>query len=180
MLPPEGQVRVVVEGVRPEIDCGAFPVKRIAGDRVVVEADIFTDGDDLVAGEIQYRHGGEDVWRRLPMKLMGNDRWCGDFLASKLGKYHYTVEGWLDRFGTWRSAMVKRINSGQDVRTDRLIGASLVEEAASRAAPEDAAKLHEWVRILRDEGSPEQAIPGDEIAALVERYPDRRFAARYG
>jgi starch synthase (maltosyl-transferring) len=180
MLSPEGRVRVVVEGVRPEIDCGAFPAKRIAGDRVIVEADIFTDGHDLVAGEILYRHGLEEVWRRSPLKLVGNDRWRGDFLASKLGKYRYTVEGWIDRFGTWRNAMIKRINSGQDVGAERLIGASLVEEAASRAAPEDAARLHEWARILRDEGSPAQAILGDEIAAVVERYPDRRFAARYG
>ncbi len=180
MPSPEGRGRVIVEGVRPEIDCGAFPAKRIAGDRVIVEADIFTDGHDLVAGEILYRHGQEDVWRRSPLKLVGNDHWRGEFLASKLGKYRYTVEGWIDRFGTWRSAMIKRIKSGQDVRTERLIGARLIEEAASRAGPEDAARLHEWVRLLRDEGSPEQAIPGDEIAALVERYPDRRFAARYG
>jgi len=105
----EGRIRVVVEGVRPEIDCGAFPAKHIAGDRVVVEADIFTDGHDLVAGEILYRHEQEEGWRRSPLKLVGNDRWRGDFLASKLGKYRYTVEGWIDRFGTWRSAMIKRI-----------------------------------------------------------------------
>src|SRR5438105_3032969 len=74
----EGRIRVVVEGVRPEIDCGAFPAKRIAGDRVIVEADIFTDGHDLVAGEILYRHGQEEAWRRSQMKRVGNDRWRGD------------------------------------------------------------------------------------------------------
>src|SRR5260370_3624252 len=182
MLPPEGQVRVVVEGVRPEIDCGAFPVKRIAGDCVIGEGDIFNDGHDSVAGEILYRDACEEVWRRSPMRLVGNDHWRGDFLASKLGKYHYTVEGWIDRFGTWRNAMIKRIKSGQDVRTEVLIGADLVEEAASRAAAEDAAMLRDWVRILRDERSPEsgkQTILGDEIADVVQQYPDRRFAARY-
>src|SRR5439155_19775657 len=142
MPSPEGRIRVVVEGVRPEIDCGAFPAKRIAGDRVIVEADIFTDGHELVAGEILYRHGQEEAWRRSQMKLVGNDRWRGDFLASKLGKYRYTVEGWIDRFGTWDSPMIKRIKSGEDGRTERLSGASLMEEAASRAEPEDAARLH--------------------------------------
>jgi len=183
MLPPEGRVRVVVEGVRPEIDRGEFPVRRIVGDSVMVQADIFTDGHDSVAGEILYRYGREGVWLRSPMKSLGNDHWSGDFLASKVGKYHYTVEGWIDRFGTWRNAMVKRIDSGQDVRVECLIGANLVEEAASRAAPEDAARLRDCVRILRDESSPEsarQAILDDEIAAIVQRYPDRRFAARYG
>ena len=183
MLPPEGRVRVVVEGVRPEIDSGAFPVKRILGDSVIVQADIFTDGHDSVAGDILYRYGPEDAWLRSPMTLVGNDHWRGNFLASKVGRYHYTVEGWIDRFGTWRNAMIKRISSGQDIRTDCLIGATLVEEAASRAEPEDTAKLHDWVRILRDEWSPErgeEAVLGDAIAAIVQRYPDRRLAARYG
>ena len=122
---------------------------------LVVEADIFTDGHDSVAGEILYRYEREEVWRRSPMKPVGIDRWRGDFLASKVGKYYYTIEGWIDRFGTWRNAMIKRIDSGQDIRIECLIGAGIAEEAASRAAPEDAARLHDWIRILRDERSPE-------------------------
>jgi starch synthase (maltosyl-transferring) len=179
MLPPEGRVRIAVEGVRPEIDCGAFPVKRIVGETVVVQADIFTDGHDLVAAEVLYRYGHAGEWQRSPMKLVGIDRWRGDFLASKVGKYYYTVEGWIDRFGTWRNAMIKRIDSGQDVRVDCLIGAKLVGEAASRAAPEDAARFQEWARMLRDEPGRTDEILGDEAAAILKRYPDRRFAARY-
>ncbi len=37
--PEDGRSRVVIEGVTPEIDGGAFPIKRIVGDTVVVEAD---------------------------------------------------------------------------------------------------------------------------------------------
>ena len=183
MLSSDGRVRVVVEGVRPEIDCGAFPVKRIIGDSVIVQADIFTDGHDSVAGEILYRYEREEAWQRSPMRLAGTDRWQGSFLASKLGKYQYTVEGWIDRFGTWRNAMIKRVDSSKDVGTEYLIGANLVEEAASRATSEDAARLHDWARILREEWRSEsarQAILGDELAAIVQRYPDRRFASRYG
>ena len=182
MLPPEGRVRVVVEGVGPEIDGGAFPAKRTVGEFLVVQADIFTDGHDSVAGEILYRYEREEVWRRSPMKPVGIDRWRGDFLASKVGKYYYTVQGYIDRFGTWRNAMIKRIDSGQDIRTECLIGAGIAEEAASRAAPEDAARLQDWIRILRDERSLEggkRAVLDDEIAAIVQRHPDRQFAARY-
>src|SRR5580704_2516180 len=116
MLQPEGRIRVVIEGVRPEIDCGAFPVKRIVGESLVVEADIFTDGHDLVSGEILYRRAQEGDWRRAPMKFAGNDHWRGEFPVAEPGSYQYTVEGWIDRFGTWRNAMIKRIDSGQDVR----------------------------------------------------------------
>ena len=39
----ENRTRIVIEGVTPEIDSGCFPIKRIIGDKVVVEADIFAD-----------------------------------------------------------------------------------------------------------------------------------------
>src|ERR1700733_9111609 len=127
MLPPEGRVRVVVEGVRPEIDGGAFPVKRIVGESLAVEADIFTDGHDSVAGDVLYRNSKEGVWQRAPMTRLGNNRWRGGFQVHKAGRYEYTVEGWIDRFGTWRNAMIKRIESGRDIATECLIGAALVE-----------------------------------------------------
>src|SRR5216683_4738486 len=100
MLPPEGRVRVVIEGVRPEIDHGAFPAKRIAGDSVIVEADILADGHDSVAGEIVYRHEQEEVWRRLPMKLVGNDHGAAVFFASRLGKNNSTLEAGATGFET--------------------------------------------------------------------------------
>jgi starch synthase (maltosyl-transferring) len=182
MPQPEGRTRVVVERVHPEVDCGRFPSKCIAGDSVTVDADIFTDGHDLVAGEILYRRPEEETWRRVPMKSMGNDRWRAEIPAVEMGRYLYTVEGWIDHFETWQRAMVKRIGSGQNVGTDCLIGANLVEDAASRAVDEDAGKLREWVRMLRNENDPgrrSQVALADELTALVRRYPDRRFAARY-
>ena len=45
----DGRKRVVIEGDYPEIDCGRFPIKRAVGERVNVEADIFSDGHDEVA-----------------------------------------------------------------------------------------------------------------------------------
>ena len=44
----EGRNRVIIEAVRPRVDCGRFPAKAVLGERVVVEADIFADGHDLV------------------------------------------------------------------------------------------------------------------------------------
>jgi starch synthase (maltosyl-transferring) len=182
MLPPDGRVRVIVDGIRPEVDGGAFPAKRIVGDLVIVEADISTDGHDSVAGDVLYRQAQEEVWRRVPMTRVANDRWRGGFPATQVGKCRYTVEGWIDRFETWRSAMVKRIESRSDVTAEWLMGAGLVEEAASRATPGDAARLQDWVRLIREGRSSEsgkQEILGSELGAIVQRYPDRRFARRY-
>ncbi len=176
----DGRVRAVMEGVRPEIDCGAVPAKRIAGDVVIVEADIFADGHDSIAADLLCRCGKEGDWRRSPLKWAGNDRWRGNFLAANVGKYYFTIDAWIDRFATWRNGMIKRTRS-EDVRGEFLIGAGLLEEAALRATPEDAAELQQWARVLRADDHPaKQAALEEAVAAIMRRYPDRRFAARYG
>jgi starch synthase (maltosyl-transferring) len=53
--PDGGRRRCVIEGVWPEVDCGRYPAKRILGDDVVVEADVFGDGHEDVAAVLQYR-----------------------------------------------------------------------------------------------------------------------------
>src|SRR5439155_17568468 len=97
----EGRRRVVIEGVRPEVEGGTYPIKRVRGEDVVVEADVFADGHDLLSAVLRYRREGED-WSESPMRLVGNDRWRGSFTVQEMGRYRYTVRGWVDRFGSWR------------------------------------------------------------------------------
>ncbi|MCZ2150473.1 MAG: alpha-1,4-glucan--maltose-1-phosphate maltosyltransferase [Bryobacterales bacterium] len=182
-LTEEGRNRVAIEGVRPEIDCGRFAIKRVIGDVVEVEADVFADGHDVIRCRVLYRHESEPEWREALMEAIGNDRWRGVFPVSVLGRYRYTVEGWVDRFLTWRGDLRKRIAAGQDVRVEALAGAELVEEAAGRAEGADRDRLMEWAAILRAEAAAEErnapALDG-ELAEVVSRYPDRRLATRYG
>ena len=52
---PEQPRRVVIEGIRPSVDGGLVPIKRVLGDRVVVRVDLLADGHDKVAGRLLYR-----------------------------------------------------------------------------------------------------------------------------
>ena len=52
----DGRMRAVIDRVIPELDGGRFPVKRVVGDRMVVEADVFADGHDVLACMLGYRH----------------------------------------------------------------------------------------------------------------------------
>jgi starch synthase (maltosyl-transferring) len=54
----DGRVRVVIENIQPAVDGGRFPVKRTTGDEVVVEADCFADGHDVVACMLRWRSAG--------------------------------------------------------------------------------------------------------------------------
>jgi starch synthase (maltosyl-transferring) len=45
----EGRRRLCIENVSPEIDGGRFAIKRVIGECVAVEADVFADGHDSLA-----------------------------------------------------------------------------------------------------------------------------------
>ncbi len=180
----EGRARVVIAGVQPEIDDGGFPIKRTVGEKVVVEADIFADGHDALAATLLYRREADKEWIQVPLQPVVNDRWRGEFLVLKLGHYRYTVQAWVDRFASWRRDLAKRIEAGQDITVELLIGADLIEEAIARAATEDARKLQEWVAVLRQAQKSQlsakvQLALAEELGPLVEKYPDRQLAMTY-
>jgi starch synthase (maltosyl-transferring) len=178
----DGRSRVVIEGVHPEIDGGQFPIKRVVGEHVVVEADVFADGHDSVSCQVVYRAGTDREWRGESMRLLPNGRWRADFQVTRLGRYRYTIEGWIDPFKTWRSDLVKRYTAQQDLSIDLLVGAGLLEDAAGRASGQDSLKLAAWARRLRQQSDQEsklQVALSDEVAAVIDRYPARRFTKRY-
>lgn len=178
----DGRHRVVIERVSPEIDCGRFSIKRVVGEAVVVEADVYVDGHDQVACRILFWRDSSDELQTSPMKPLGNDRWRGSFSVHEVGRYRYSVEAWIDRFQTWRTELLKRVAAGQDVQVELVIGSGLIEDAAARAEGDDAAMLREWAQRLRAEKDLPQAttIALEENAlAVVQCYPDLRFASRY-
>lgn len=177
----DGRVRAMIEGVQPEIDAGRFPIKRVIGETVHVEADVFGDGHDAVTAVLRYRAAG-DTWHEVPMQALVNDRWQAEFTVDRVGTWEYTIMAWVDRFLTWHHDLKKRAAAGQVTTVDLAIGAALVEAAAQRATGVDAAELQRWSRILQSEASLAQAAEiGDDPAleSLMQRYADRELAATY-
>jgi starch synthase (maltosyl-transferring) len=176
----EGRKRVIIEGVTPEIDDGRFSIKRTVGEKVVVEADIFTDSHDAISCVLRFKHEGAVDWNEVPMRPLVNDRWKAGFVVTEMGQYRYTVHAWIDRFKSWSRDLAKRVDAGQDVSIELLIGAGLIEEALPRAVGDDAANLRAYTAALRSGGEEgiEQAL-SSELKALMYRYYDRRFAHPY-
>jgi len=178
----EGRSRVVITNVKPEIECGRYPVKRTAGEKVIVEADIFADGHDAVSAAVLYRKQGAGPWIESPMELLANDRWRGQFLVSESGVYEYCLEAWVDRFKSWRRDLQKKAAAGQDIQLDLLIGAGMIEENLKRVPGAGAQSLKEWGRDLRQSGDVTRRIAlalSEDLAGVMERYPAKHFASRY-
>ena len=175
--PVNGRSRVVVESVTPQIDGGRFAVKRVVGDRVRVEADVFGDGHDLVRAHLHYRHAGEADWRAEEMTALGNDHWAASFSVDRLGFYEYTVVGEVDHFVTWRSELKKRQDAGQDLDLPMKTGALLIEATAKRAGKEDAGQLRKFAAKVRS-GSIEAAFD-DALLELEKKHPETEMQTRY-
>ena len=178
----DGRRRVVIERVTPQIDCGLFAIKRVAGETVVVEADVFADGHDQVACRILYWRENDATAKTSSMAPIGNDRWRGQFTVPEVGRYQYTVEGWIDRFTTWQRDLRKRIDAAQDVHVDLLIGAQLLDDVAARANPEDAELFRRTAAQLRDKQNKitrtDIALDPDLLSAVL-RYPEEQLATQF-
>jgi starch synthase (maltosyl-transferring) len=177
-----GRKRVLVDAVRPCVDGGRYPIKRVVGDVLTIEADLLIDGHDQVRGDIVAFEADGKAWKRVPMEAKGNDVWAGALALGSLGRWQYTVEAWVDVFGTWLWGLGRKFEAGRDVSVELVDGAQLVERAASRATGEDADWLRDRAQALREVAPPSVrvALAQDaKLVTLMARYPDREHATRY-
>ena len=173
---------VVIENVWPEIDAGRHPVKRIVGERLEVQADVYREGHDLIAGVLKYRERGASAWRETPLTLFDNDRWRADFPLERNARYVYTLEAWPDPFASWRHDVERKREAGQPLALEAIEGRALVEAALTRASEADRARLEATLReleTLESDDARAAALLAPELAAVMARAPDRSRATLY-
>ena len=176
-LPNHVPSRVIVEGVEPEIDGGRFPAKRSVGEELAVEADVFTDGHEVLAAVLRFRPAAAAHWSEVTMTPLVNDRWAGSFAVTQPGWYEYTVQAWIDRFATWRRDLGKRVDAGQDVASELLEGADLVRQAAGRVGTAEG----DWLRGQADRfahgpvAARVAAATDDALGVMMARHADRSY-----
>ncbi len=182
-LTSEGRLRVAIEHVEPEVDGGRYPIKRELGDTIVVQADLFADGHDVIRGLLRSRHEHQDVWLETPLSFSGNDRWQASFEVRELGHYRYSIMGWVDHFATWQRDMRKRLIAQQDVTVDILIGTELIEKAYSHASDTSRRRLKDIQAAVSrcDPRSQTQLdlLLGQDVAEVMADCVDHRLRSSY-
>jgi len=180
---PRAFPSAVIENLQPLIDGGRYPIKRVTGEDLVVEADVFKDGHDVVAALLKWRALGESRWHETPMSFVDNDRWRGVCSLYESGVYEYTVEAWTDTFRGWQREFATKFEAGISVLTaEALEGATLLEAAAQRAqVSADAARLHELAEEIRtsDNAQINKIAHSGELEILMATYPERSGATQY-
>ena len=176
---------IVIERIAPQLDGGRYPVKRVVGDQLLVTADVFADGHDLLDAAVLLRADGEAAWREAPMRPIDNDRWSGHIDLLRNRRHAYAVEAWRDAFGSWRDGLRKKLEASVPVPNELEEGRTLLEAALRRSeeaeVADDTRRIRESLTALkraRSEASRASALLGEDLLAAMRRHPDRRFASR--
>jgi starch synthase (maltosyl-transferring) len=181
--PPE---RIVIQYPTPAVDEGRYPAKRVVGETVRVEADIFRDGHEILRAVVRYRAPGsakhaETEMRRIDAHL-GGVRWAGGFEVDRQGRWEYTIEAWTDVFGTWRDEFERKVAAQQHHLGGEISEGVLHLQNAQKAAKDagDKALLAHAIDTLADPDVPESAkhdvALGPELFSTVERIEPRHGA----
>ena len=109
---------MIVENISPRVSGGPFAVSGSPAQTVTVEADAYVDGHDVLAVELLWKAADEDEWQRTPMTSLGNARWQARFTPFRVGRYHYTVEAWLDEYATLCRAIRLKQDAGVDISVE--------------------------------------------------------------
>src|SRR4029077_16518821 len=125
--------RIVIEAVSPAVDGGLYPAKRVVGEPMEVEADIFNDGHDLIGAEVLWQAADEKEWHRVPMMHIANDRWRAVLSPFRTGRHFATIEAWWDVFGTLRSDVEKKRAAGVDLALEIEEARRIVNAALARS-----------------------------------------------
>ncbi len=195
-MSPSGmeQSHIVIEAVRPSVDSGAFPAKAIAGEPVLVTADIFRDGPELISAVVRYKNKGDRLggtpskatgrWAEVPLIHLGNDHWEGTFTPTGIGPWIFEVVAWPDRWATWRRSVKAKLEAGQDISVELDEGLAMLRSRLGSLKGKVAKAIQKAIDAAADVGD---AAPGalyprvaalldDDLASLLDTHPDRSGA----
>jgi len=172
--------RIAIEAVSPSIESGRFPVKRIVGDVVTVEADLICDGHGRLAADVVWRAADETDWQRVPMAPLGNDRWSAALQLTRLGRYQVGIETWIDRYGAFVDEVTKKHAAGVAIALELIEGTNLLEAATAQTTAPDHGALAGILAAVRNGTAEEQldVLTDPETVSLMRATETRHSLLR--
>lgn len=176
---PKDYPRVIIEAVKPQVDGGRFPVKRVVGEKVIVTADIYQEGHNKLAALLKTRKVGAKKWQETPMTLGDNDNWHGEFAVTSIGRWEYTIEAYTERYLSWVDEVTKKSVPGANLKSELLEGLAILKQPAVGAKGEARARIEGIIASMESalaSGDWHGAVDiglGSEMRKLMATHPDR-------
>ncbi|HET9148614.1 MAG TPA: maltotransferase domain-containing protein, partial [Acetobacteraceae bacterium] len=170
--------RIAIENVTPSVDGGRFPVKRIVGERVVVEADLLCDGHDNLSADLLWRAADEQGWQRAPMRLLNNDRWTASLPLERLGRAEVSIEAWKDVFASLADEITKKHAARVATLLETEEGIAMLRQAAARTEGDASAAFAKLLAAIDvgDANMKRELLIQEETVALMRATAERQFA----
>ena len=168
--------RLVIEGVDPEIDGGRFAAKAVAGWPMTVEADVFSDGHEVIGAAVVWTEAGAKRESEVRMRHVVNDRWSAEVVPQTVGPARYSVVAWRDLYGTWLRDTRKKIAAGQDVSVELDEARAILSRTDAKGADKKALAA----LVKKASGADARdALTSQDAAALMDRIGPRANVTRY-
>lgn len=179
--------RIAIEGVAPEIDGGRFAIKRAEREKLIVSADVFSDGHDEIAAAVVYGSADDEAWNETPLVFVENDRWSAEIVFDVPGPYRFSIIAWRDLYATWRDEATKKRDAGKLSDLELTEARELVKNAAtsgrgSKADQKAVAKLHDKLEKLSAKGDADgqyALMQAADTITLLEAAGHRTHLSRY-
>ena len=175
----QNQTRIVIENVLPQLDNGAFFIKRIIGQKVNVSADVLADGHDVMEAVVQFKHEKEKKWNEIRMNKLPNDVFDATFQVEKQGYYSYFVEGWIDYALNWQYGIGKKIQDNQHVKSELLEGVEYLKPLLKKVGASEKKYLETLVKLFADKKQYDSAIKeavSEALKIIFTNYPEKFLA----
>jgi starch synthase (maltosyl-transferring) len=170
--------RLAIEKITPSVDDGRFPVKRVVGETIKVEADIFGDGHDPLSAALLWRAADEADWTEVRMQLISNDRWNAEFTLKRMGRHEFAIETWRNPYQIFRYELTKKHEARLDLRLEIQEGINLVLDALEHAEGDIKIRLQalfDKLTAAQDSQRTEILLATEtaELMVLADRRPHR-------
>lgn len=203
--------RIGIDDIAPVVSGGVYPAKAVVGEAVPVRATVWREGHEAVAATLVVRYlgrsypsvghattgrftGQSDPSSTEPPKVKPAqypmtagrtlDVFHGQFTPDRVGLWTFRVDGWGDPITTWRHGVTAKLEAGQgeqELDNDLLVGATLLERAATgipRAQRGPLLAAAETLRAPGDPASRAEAALSQPVTELLDRFPLRALVTR--
>lgn len=174
------QERIIIENVAPQLQGGAFFIKRIVGEIVTVTADVLGDGHDVLQAELCYKQEKDKEWETERLQHIKNDSYTASFHVDKQGFYEYKIRGWMDNALNWQHGIEAKIKDGQHVKSELLDGIHYLDAVKNGVGKEEKKFIKEAKALFNDSKRYEDACKmavSYELHAIFIENPTRNHAA---
>lgn len=170
--PKQGRSRVLISDIKPLVDCGRYPIKRVVDEALKVEATLVADGHDVVAGAVAWRKKNAGKWQRVALKPIENDQYSAELSFAEIGAYEYKIEAWIDYALTWLHGLEKKFKDGQDVSVHLADGIPHLEFLKTKKLKE-AASLIEL--IAKDSNAAAEKALEPWLEGAFHKLPEKQL-----